>query len=48
MKPVLINDTIENHEFINITVSFDHDIVYGAPAAHFMSRFSELIEMLTA
>ena len=43
-KPVLINEKIENHEFLSITVSFDHDIVDGAPAARFVSRFTELIE----
>ncbi|NVM36770.1 MAG: 2-oxo acid dehydrogenase subunit E2, partial [Candidatus Lokiarchaeota archaeon] len=43
-KPVLINEKIENHEFLSITVSFDHDIVDGAPAARFISRFTELVE----
>ena len=41
---VYINDKVENHEFLTVTISFDHDIVEGDPVPCFMSRFSELIE----
>jgi pyruvate/2-oxoglutarate dehydrogenase complex dihydrolipoamide acyltransferase (E2) component len=31
-------------EYLNVTISFDHDIVDGAPAARFTQRLKELIE----
>lgn len=40
--------TVEGHtsvrEYLSLTVSFDHDIVDGAPAARFTARLKELIE----
>ncbi|MFQ3662881.1 MAG: 2-oxo acid dehydrogenase subunit E2 [Chloroflexaceae bacterium] len=27
-----------------VTISFDHDVVDGAPAARFIHRFKELVE----
>jgi pyruvate/2-oxoglutarate dehydrogenase complex dihydrolipoamide acyltransferase (E2) component len=42
-RPVLIDGNLEEHEFLSLTISFDHDIVDGAPAARFTRRFSELI-----
>jgi pyruvate/2-oxoglutarate dehydrogenase complex dihydrolipoamide acyltransferase (E2) component len=44
LKPVLIDEELVNHEFLSLTVSFDHDIVDGAPAARFISKFADLIE----
>ncbi len=35
---------LESREHLCLTVSFDHNIVDGAPAARFMSRFAELIK----
>jgi len=46
-KPGVHNDRIEVREYLNLTVSFDHDIVDGAPAARFTRTFVELIEMAT-
>jgi pyruvate/2-oxoglutarate dehydrogenase complex dihydrolipoamide acyltransferase (E2) component len=43
-KPVLVNGGLENREFLCVTVSIDHDIVDGAPAARFIQRLKELIE----
>ena len=44
-KPGLTADgRVEPREFLNLTVSFDHDIVDGAPAARFTSRLVDLIE----
>jgi pyruvate/2-oxoglutarate dehydrogenase complex dihydrolipoamide acyltransferase (E2) component len=41
---VLIRDGIpESREFLGITASFDHDLVDGAPAVRFMSRFAALL-----
>jgi pyruvate/2-oxoglutarate dehydrogenase complex dihydrolipoamide acyltransferase (E2) component len=43
-KPVLVNGQLENHEFLCVTISIDHDIVDGAPAARFIQRLKELVE----
>jgi pyruvate/2-oxoglutarate dehydrogenase complex dihydrolipoamide acyltransferase (E2) component len=43
-KPGVIDGKIEIREYINITISFNHDIIDGAPAARFVSRLKELIE----
>lgn len=43
-KPVVVNDRIEVREVLSMTISFDHDIVDGAPAVRFAGRFKELIE----
>jgi pyruvate/2-oxoglutarate dehydrogenase complex dihydrolipoamide acyltransferase (E2) component len=37
------NGRLETHEHLCLTVSFNHDIVDGAPAARFLKRFSELL-----
>jgi pyruvate/2-oxoglutarate dehydrogenase complex dihydrolipoamide acyltransferase (E2) component len=43
-QPVVIDGQIEIRERLSMTVSFDHDIVDGAPAARFTQRFKDLIE----
>jgi pyruvate/2-oxoglutarate dehydrogenase complex dihydrolipoamide acyltransferase (E2) component len=43
-KPVAVDGIIEIGEMLSVTVSFDHDIVDGAPAARFTSQFKSLIE----
>jgi pyruvate/2-oxoglutarate dehydrogenase complex dihydrolipoamide acyltransferase (E2) component len=43
-KPGVVDGRIEIREYLSVTVSFDHDIVDGAPAARFIQRFKELIE----
>ena len=43
-KPVLINGQVENREYLCVTISIDHDIVDGAPAARFVQRMKELVE----
>ncbi len=47
-KPGLVRtadgERIEPREFVSLTLSFDHDIVEGAPAARFTNRLKELIE----
>jgi pyruvate/2-oxoglutarate dehydrogenase complex dihydrolipoamide acyltransferase (E2) component len=42
-KPGLVDGQIESREILNLTLSFDHDIVDGAPAARFTQRLAELI-----
>jgi len=43
-KPALVGGHLEPREFLCVTISVDHDIVDGAPAARFASRFKDLIE----
>ena len=43
-KPGIVNDEILIREYMSVTLSFDHDIVDGAPAARFIEYFRELIE----
>ena len=43
-KPGVVEGRIEIREYLSLTVSFDHDIVDGAPAARFTERFKDLIE----
>jgi pyruvate/2-oxoglutarate dehydrogenase complex dihydrolipoamide acyltransferase (E2) component len=43
-KPAVVDGRIEPREILNLTVSFDHDIVDGGPATRFVKRLVELIE----
>lgn len=43
-QPAVVNDNIEFHEFLCLTIMFDHDVVDGAPAARFLNRLKELME----
>lgn len=43
-RPVLVDGRIETHEYLCVTLSFDHDIVDGAPAARFAQHLNELLE----
>jgi pyruvate/2-oxoglutarate dehydrogenase complex dihydrolipoamide acyltransferase (E2) component len=43
-KPGVVDGAIAIREYLDLTISFDHDIVDGAPAARFAARFVELIE----
>ena len=43
-KPVVINGCLETREYLNMTISVDHDIIDGAPATRFALRLKELIE----
>lgn len=43
-KPGVVDGRIEIREYLSVTISFDHDIVDGAPAARFTQHFKELIE----
>lgn len=43
-RPGLANGELSPREHLCVTVSFDHDIVDGAPAARFAERFRELVE----
>lgn len=43
-KPGVVDGRIEVRQYLCVTVSFDHDIIDGAPAARFTQRFRELVE----
>lgn len=43
-KVVQAEEGFRSKEFLNLTASFDHEIVDGAPAARFMKQFSETVE----
>ncbi len=43
-KPAVVDGRIQVREYLNATISFDHDIVDGAPAARFTQRLKDLIE----
>lgn len=43
-KPGVVDGHIEVREYLSATISLDHDIVDGAPAARFIQRLKELIE----
>ena len=40
----MVEGIVEPREILNLTVTFDHDIVDGAPATRFVKRLVELIE----
>lgn len=43
-KPAVVEGRIEPREILHLTVTFDHDVIDGAPAARFTRRLVELIE----
>lgn len=43
-KPVLLDGAVTNRSHLRLTVTFDHDIIDGGPAARFIQRFAEHIQ----
>lgn len=43
-RPRLIDGELESREFLSLTVTFDHDVVDGAPAARFVQRLTDRLE----
>jgi len=43
-KPGVIDGQMEIREYLNVTLSFDHDIIDGGPAARFTQQLKELVE----
>ncbi len=43
-KPGVVDGTIAIREFLCLTLSLDHDIVDGAPAARLAREFKTLVE----
>jgi pyruvate/2-oxoglutarate dehydrogenase complex dihydrolipoamide acyltransferase (E2) component len=42
-RTALIDGMAQERENLCLTLSFDHDIIDGAPAARFTSRFAEIL-----
>jgi pyruvate dehydrogenase E2 component (dihydrolipoamide acetyltransferase) len=45
-KPVIVDGKVEVKPVIMLSLSYDHRIVDGAPAAEFLSRVKEKIEKI--
>lgn len=43
-KPGVVDHRIEVRKYLSVTISFDHDVVDGAPAARFILRLKKLVE----
>lgn len=43
IRPAIVDEALHEREHLCITLSFDHDLIDGAPAARFASRFSEIM-----
>ncbi|MBN2047452.1 MAG: 2-oxo acid dehydrogenase subunit E2 [Anaerolineaceae bacterium] len=43
-KPGVARGKIEIREYMSVTISMDHDIIDGAPAARFLQRLKKLVE----
>lgn len=43
-KPGVVDGRIEVRKYLSVTVSFDHDLIDGAPAARFINRLKKLVE----
>ena len=43
-KPGVVDHRIEVRKYMSVTISFDHDVIDGAPAARFIHRLKKLIE----
>ena len=44
VRPVLMEGELENHVFLPLTLSFDHSVIDGAPAARFATSFRHALE----
>lgn len=44
LKPVLHDGQLQNRQHLCLTITFDHDLVDGGPAARFVQRFSTLLQ----
>lgn len=43
-KPGVVDHRVEVRKYLSVTVSFDHDVIDGAPAARFIQSLRELVE----
>jgi pyruvate/2-oxoglutarate dehydrogenase complex dihydrolipoamide acyltransferase (E2) component len=45
-KPGVVDGHIAIRDYLSLTISFDHEIIDGTPAARFTGRLKDLIERL--
>jgi pyruvate/2-oxoglutarate dehydrogenase complex dihydrolipoamide acyltransferase (E2) component len=43
-KPGVVDHRIEVRKYMSVTISLDHDVIDGAPAARFINRLKNLVE----
>jgi pyruvate/2-oxoglutarate dehydrogenase complex dihydrolipoamide acyltransferase (E2) component len=43
-RPILVEGSLQVREHVSLTLSFNHEVLDGAPAARFAARLKELIE----
>jgi len=43
-KPGVVDGQIAIRDYLSLTISFDHELIDGAPAARFTQRLKDLIE----
>ena len=43
-KPGVVDHRVEVRKYLSVTISFDHDVIDGAPAARFIQRLRKLVE----
>ena len=43
-KPGVVNNKIENREYLHLTMTCDHDLIDGGPLARFIDRLINLME----
>ena len=43
-RPALVDGKVEAHEYLSVTLNFDHDLIDGAPAARFSQQLMDLVE----
>ena len=48
VKPGVVDGRIEPRQFLDLTLSIDHDVVDGGPMARFAERFRDLLERADA
>jgi hypothetical protein len=44
LKPGVVDGRVEPREFVNLTISFDHDVVDGGPATRFAASLKQVFE----
>jgi pyruvate/2-oxoglutarate dehydrogenase complex dihydrolipoamide acyltransferase (E2) component len=40
----VVDGRTEVREYLSLTVMFDEDVIYGAPAARFAARLADLVQ----
>ena len=43
-RPILIDGTIINHDFLNLVMASDHDIIDGGPLTRFVTKFKAFVQ----